>query len=39
LPCFWSTHATAKLHIPVIHGRIIHSVGAGSGRRESGDLR
>jgi hypothetical protein len=19
LPCFWSTHATAKLHIPVIH--------------------
>jgi hypothetical protein len=23
LPCFWSTHATAKLHIPVIHGRII----------------
>ncbi len=39
LPGFWSTHATAKLHIPVIHGRIIHSVGDGSGRRESGDLR
>jgi hypothetical protein len=39
LPCFWSTHATAKLHIPVIHGRIIHSVGDGFRADESGDLR
>jgi hypothetical protein len=39
LPCFWSTHATAKLHIPVIHGRIIHSVGDGFRAGESGDLR
>jgi hypothetical protein len=39
LPCFWSTHATAKLHIPVIHGRIIHSVGDGFRAWESGNLR
>jgi len=39
LPCFWSTHATAKLHIPVIHGRIIHSVGDSFRASESGDLR
>jgi len=39
LPGFWSTHATAKLHIPVIHGRIIHSVGDGCRAWESGNLR
>jgi len=39
LPCFWSTHATAKLHIPVIHGRIIHSVGDGFRAGESGGMR
>jgi hypothetical protein len=26
LPGLRSTHATTKLHVPVIHGRIIHSV-------------
>jgi hypothetical protein len=34
LPGFRSTHATTKLHIPVIHGRIIHSVERGFGVRE-----